>query len=256
MESLFISLLNCTTFVRNMYLWDKQHSWACGSCRWKLGQIFFAKQLILLLTLALCCLVDWMTEVLISQEINSTNSDLSSMWCRNSLSCSPHAGHQPGHRLLQDGMSFFNHLLHVNQRGCVGHPGTNSKPKLIPQVFNEVEIKTAGRTFHPLHSQILQVVGLCVFWSFDFPFTKGYLINQKIVVTWFSFWYTKIEIHRVFFFMIKRGWVKFKKWFDFLYHITKNKITRIQKRKRGLFFIFWDRMLSFTGQCCVEETVG
>ena len=164
MESLFISLLKCTTFVRNMYLWDKQHSWACGSCRWKLGQIFFAKQLILLLTLALCCLVDdWSLSKLdiltVSQEINSTNSDLSSMWCRNSLSCSPHAGHQPGHRLLRDGISFVNqHLSYVNQRGCVGHPGKNSTPKLIPQVFNEVGVRTAGRPFHPLHSQILQVV--------------------------------------------------------------------------------------------------
>ena len=83
---------------------------------------------------------------------------------------------------------------------------------------------------------------------FNKPKNSSYLIFILIYKNW--------NTQRFFFFMIKRGWVKFKKWFDFLYHITKNKITRIQKRKRGLFFIFWDRMLSFTGQCCVEETVG
>ena len=33
-----------------------------------------------------------------------------------------------------------------------------SLPKLIPQVFNAAEVKTGGRPFHPLHSQILEVV--------------------------------------------------------------------------------------------------
>ncbi|XP_078100190.1 general transcription factor 3C polypeptide 3 isoform X3 [Sander vitreus] len=60
----------------------------------------------------------------------------------NSLAPPPHAGHQPGHTLLWDGIPFFNqHLLQVSQRGCVGHSGTNSTPKLIPQVFNGVEVK-------------------------------------------------------------------------------------------------------------------
>lgn len=31
-------------------------------------------------------------------------------------------------------------------------------PKLIPEVFNGVEVRTAGRPFNPLHSQILEVV--------------------------------------------------------------------------------------------------
>ena len=45
-----------------------------------------------------------------------------------------------------------------SQRCCVGHFGTNSTPKLIPQVqvFSGVEVRTAGRTNHPLHSQILE----------------------------------------------------------------------------------------------------
>ena len=32
------------------------------------------------------------------------------------------------------------------------------QPKLIPQVFNGVEVRTTSRPFHPLHSHILQVV--------------------------------------------------------------------------------------------------
>ena len=68
-------------------------------------------------------------------------------------------GPQPGHTLLWDGIPFFNqHLSQVRQRGCVGHSGTNSTPKLIPQVFNGVEVRTASRPFHPLHSHILEVV--------------------------------------------------------------------------------------------------
>ncbi|XP_051239305.1 uncharacterized protein LOC127353784 [Dicentrarchus labrax] len=77
----------------------------------------------------------------------------------NGLAPPPHAGHQPGHTLLWDGIPFFNqYLSQVSQRGCVGHSGTNSTPKLIPQVFNGVEVRTAGRPFHPLHSHILEVV--------------------------------------------------------------------------------------------------
>ena len=77
----------------------------------------------------------------------------------NSLAPPPHAGHQPGHTLLWDGIPFLNQdLSQVSQHGCVGHSGTYSTPKLIPQVFNWVEVWTHGRLFHPLHSQILEVL--------------------------------------------------------------------------------------------------
>ena len=69
-------------------------------------------------------------------------------------SLAPHAGHT----LLWDGIPFFNqHLSQVSQRGCVGHSGTNSTPMLIPQVFNGVEVRSASRPYHLLHSNILEV---------------------------------------------------------------------------------------------------
>lgn len=69
----------------------------------------------------------------------------------NSLAPSAHAGHQPAHTLLWDGIPFFNqHLSHVSQRGCVDHSGTNSMPKLIPQVFSGIEVRTDGIPSSPL----------------------------------------------------------------------------------------------------------
>lgn len=68
-------------------------------------------------------------------------------WC---LVNSPHAGHQLGLTLLWDGIN--QHSSQDSRRGCVGHSGTNSTPELMPQVFNEVEVRTAGGSFHPLHS--------------------------------------------------------------------------------------------------------
>ena len=76
----------------------------------------------------------------------------------NSVATPPHTGHRPGHTLLWDGISFFNqHLSQVSQSGCVGHSARNSMSKLIPQMFNRVEVRTAGWPFHPLHSQILSL---------------------------------------------------------------------------------------------------
>ncbi|XP_041646411.1 uncharacterized protein LOC121511698 isoform X3 [Cheilinus undulatus] len=61
-----------------------------------------------------------------------------------------------GHTLLWDGIPFFSqYLSQVSRCDCVGHSGT---PKLILQVFNGVKVRTAGRPFHPLHSQTLEVV--------------------------------------------------------------------------------------------------
>ena len=57
------------------------------------------------------------------------------------------------------GIPFLNQdLSQVSQHGCVGHSGTYSTPKLIPQVFNWVEVWNHGRPFRPLHSQILEVL--------------------------------------------------------------------------------------------------
>ena len=45
--------------------------------------------------------------------------------------------------LLWDGILFLNQeLLKANQHGCAGHSSTYSMPKLIPQVFNWVEVWT------------------------------------------------------------------------------------------------------------------
>lgn len=61
--------------------------------------------------------------------------------------------------LVWDGIPFFNQQLsQVSQYGCVGRYGPNSMHKLIPQVFNGIEVRATGRFFHPLHSQILQIV--------------------------------------------------------------------------------------------------
>ena len=71
----------------------------------------------------------------------------------NSLAPPPHAGHQPGHTLLWDGIPFFNQLQPAlfNQLDCIGHSCTMSMPKLILG-------RTVGRPFQLLHSQILEVV--------------------------------------------------------------------------------------------------
>ena len=88
--------------------------------------------------------------------IDLANRVISRMWKNHTqLQPPPHAGHT----LLWDGIPSFNQLLlQVSQRGCIGHCGTNSMPKLIPQVFSGVEVWTAGRPSHPLHSQILEEV--------------------------------------------------------------------------------------------------
>ena len=71
----------------------------------------------------------------------------------------PHAAHQFSHILLWDCIPFLNqHLFQVSQRGSVGHSSIHSPTKLILQVFNWVEVWTHGRPFHPLHSQILEVL--------------------------------------------------------------------------------------------------
>ena len=80
------------------------------------------------------------------------------MCSHNSFAPPPHAGHQPGHFLLWDSIPFLNEdILQVSQRGCVGHSKTYSTPKLIPQMFNWVEVWTHGRPVHPVHSHILEV---------------------------------------------------------------------------------------------------
>ena len=69
---------------------------------------------------------------------------------RNSLAPPPHAAHQFSHILLWDCIPFLNqHLFQVSQRGSVGHSSIQ---------FNWVEVWTHGRPFHPLHSQILEVL--------------------------------------------------------------------------------------------------
>src|SRR4029434_11300355 len=128
--------------------------------------------LMLVFTLVLSCLVDWMIELLISNKeqtrhignftLYSFNTASGaggrSIRSHNSLAPPPHAGHQPGHTLLWDGIPFLNQeSLQISHRGCVGHSDTYSK--LIPQVFNWVEVWTHGRPFHPLHSQILEEIG-------------------------------------------------------------------------------------------------
>ena len=104
----------------------------------------------------------------------------------NSLAPPPHAGHQPGHTLMWDGIPFFNqHLSQVSQRGCVGHSGTNSTPKLIPQVFNGVEVRTGvlSRPFHPIHSHILEVVS-----------DKPRPVGASVVILEERVWFQTVEI--------------------------------------------------------------
>src|SRR4029434_5411068 len=122
--------------------------------------------LLLVFTLVLSCLVDWMIALYtywpFLHFINFTLSGTSvargrSLRSHNSLAPLTHAGLQPSHTLLWDGIPFLNQdLSQVSQHGCVGHSDTYSTPKLIPQVFNWVEVWTHGRPFHPLYSQILE----------------------------------------------------------------------------------------------------
>ena len=46
----------------------------------------------------------------------------------------------------------------ASQRVCGGHSGINAPPTLIPPVISGDDVSTAGRSFHPLHSQNLEVV--------------------------------------------------------------------------------------------------
>src|SRR4029434_9211688 len=119
--------------------------------------------LLLVFTLVLSCLVDWIIAISHSNKEKTTHighlythftlSGTSvacgrSIRSHNSLAPPPHAGHQPGHTLLWDGIPFLNQdLSQVSQHGCVDHSGTYSTPKLIQQVFNWVEVWTHGRPF-------------------------------------------------------------------------------------------------------------
>src|SRR4029434_2788413 len=105
--------------------------------------------LLLVFTLVLSCLVDWIIAISHSNKEKTTHighlytpftlSGTSvacgrSIRSHNSLAPPPHAGHQPGHTLLWDGIPFLNQeSLQVSQCGCVGHSNTYSTPKLIPQ---------------------------------------------------------------------------------------------------------------------------
>ena len=93
----------------------------------------------LVFTLVLRCLVDWMIELSISNKEQTrhignftlysfnTLSGASvaggrSIRCHNSLAPPPHAGHQPGHTLFWDGIPFlYQESLQISHRGCVGH---------------------------------------------------------------------------------------------------------------------------------------
>ena len=132
---------------------------------WNICNIFSAKPL----SLAWCCLVDLMVKVWRNKTYWKFNNSLkqigASVGCgttihsHNSLAPPPHAGHQPGHTLLQDGIPFFNqHPSQVSQHGCVGQSGTNNTPKLIPQVFKGVEYRTLWQAILSSPTQILQVV--------------------------------------------------------------------------------------------------
>lgn len=110
-----------------------------------------------------CCLLDLKIEVwrnkTLWQFINLTNGG-GTIHGHKSLTPPPRAGHA---QLWDSVTVFYQHLLKVSQFDCVIHSGTNAvcclcKLKLIPQVFSRVEILTAGRPLHPLHSQILEVV--------------------------------------------------------------------------------------------------
>ncbi|MEQ2241917.1 hypothetical protein ILYODFUR_030314 [Ilyodon furcidens] len=71
-----------------------------------------------------------------------------------SLAPLPYASHQHGHTLLWDNNLLLNqHLSQVSQSGCVNPSPMHIMPKMIPEVFSGVEVRTAGRPFHPLFSQ-------------------------------------------------------------------------------------------------------
>src|SRR4029434_3245141 len=142
-----------------------------------------------------------MIELLISNKEQTRHIDNFTLYSFNTLSCGrsihsynslappPHAGHQAGHTLLWDGIPFLNQeLLQVSQRGSVGHSNTYSTPKLIPQVFNWVEVSTHGRPFHSLYSHVLEVV--C-----DNPSSVGWSVviledgvRSQIVEIWDGHW--------------------------------------------------------------------
>src|SRR4029434_9947390 len=94
--------------------------------------------LLLVFTLVLSCLVDWIIELSISNKeqtrhtgnfthysfnkrSGASGAGERSIRSHNSLAPPPHAGHQPGHTLLWDGIPFLNQeSLQISHRGCGG----------------------------------------------------------------------------------------------------------------------------------------
>lgn len=109
----------------------------------------------------------------------------------NTLAPLHHAGRQFGHTLLWDGITFINQdVSQVNQCGCVGHTGINSTPKLIPQVFNGIQVRSADRDcrisswcLSPL--RLLSVMTSLVFQGRCWP-TSSYCPHQKLLPYWCS----------------------------------------------------------------------
>lgn len=120
--------------------------------------LFFTniKHLVLVLTLVWCWLNDSSLTIqgVVQQFIN-----LFIKWAlvpsgrtipsQNSLEPPPQAVCWLGYCPLLWDVSSVNHLLQVNHCGCICHYGTNSTPKLMPQVFNGVVVWTTSRLCIP-----------------------------------------------------------------------------------------------------------
>lgn len=82
----------------------------------------------------------------------------------NSLAPPPHAGHQPGHTLLWDGIPFLNQdFSQVSQHGCVGHSATrvNTTRRILQGIlahFLWAATHTVSCVAHSTNARSLQVV--------------------------------------------------------------------------------------------------
>lgn len=146
----------------------------------------------------------------------------------------------PNSKVCSDASIHSSHCIHYTLpvgrsywAECVAKSLVKSK-----RAWENFETRPKMKILVSLHL-FLWLKGPCIFWSIDFHL-------WRVIKKQFFF---NLNTGCFFLFMVKRRWEKFRICFDFhfLFQITKNKITRKQRRRKERTG-FWDWMLSFPRQ--------